>query len=94
LDIGHAWSCESVRSQYYIIEDFVAPDPDRVFNAHIYHEEISGNGHVDPPRWDLIEERLRLLYSIGRPWWVIEIKETEGLLATKKMIDENLVLPH
>lgn len=89
LDIGHAWSCESVRSQYYIVEDFVAPHPDRIFNAHIYHEEISGKGHVAPSRWDLIEERLRFLYSIGCPWWVIEIRETAGLLDTKKMIDTN-----
>jgi len=90
LDIGHAWSSEAVRSQYYAVKDFVTPHPGRVFNAHIYHEEISGKGHITPSRWNHIAGRLRLLYSIGCSWWVIEIKEAEGLLLTKKMIDENL----
>jgi sugar phosphate isomerase/epimerase len=97
LDIGHAWSSESVRSQYYAVEDFVTPHADRVFNAHIYHEEIPGKGHIPPSKWGQIQERLQLLYSIGCLWWVIEIKEAAGLLATKKLIDEKLALlinPH
>jgi sugar phosphate isomerase/epimerase len=97
LDIGHAWSSESVRSQYYAVEDFVAPHADRVFNAHVYHEEIPGKGHISPSRWDHIQDRLRLLLSIGCLWWVIEIKEAEELLATKRLIDDNLGLllnPH
>lgn len=97
LDIGHAWSSESVRSQYYLTEDFVTPHADRVLNAHIYHKEIPGKGHMPPSKWGQIQERLQLLYSIGCLWWVIEIKETAELLATKKLIEENLVLlmnPH
>jgi sugar phosphate isomerase/epimerase len=92
LDIGHAWSSESVRSQYYGVEDFVTPHADRVYNAHIYHKEIPGRGHVPPSRWDHIQERLQLLYSVRCLWWVIEIREAEGLLATKEMINENLHL--
>jgi len=91
LDIGHAYVCESVQSQQYAIEDFVTPHADRVFNAHIYHTEISGQGHVPPKKMEDIEERLFLLQDIGCEWWVIEIKEVEELLKTKKIVDEYLI---
>ena len=90
LDIGHAHACESIRSQLYTAEDFVTPHPDRVFNAHIYHTEISGVGHVPPVRAEDIKERLEILQNIGCKWWVIEIREVDGLLKTKKLIDAYL----
>ena len=87
LDIGHAHVCESVRSQQYAIEDFVSPHTTRVFNAHIYHTEIAGQGHIAPHNGEEIAERLCLLKGIGCDWWVIEIREPEGLLKTKKILD-------
>jgi len=90
LDIGHAHACESVRSQLYTAEDFVTPHSDRVFNAHIYHTEISGVGHIPPVRAEDIKERLQILQNIGCKWWVIEIREVDGLLRTKKLIDTYL----
>ncbi|MFC1812570.1 sugar phosphate isomerase/epimerase family protein [Thermodesulfobacteriota bacterium] len=90
LDIGHAHACESVRSQLYTAEDFVTPHPDRVFNAHIYHTEIPGVGHIPPVRSEDIKERLEILQNIGCKWWVIEIREVDGLLRTKKIIDAYL----
>ena len=90
LDIGHAHACESVSSQLYTAEDFVSPHPDRVFNAHIYHTEIPGVGHVPPVRSEDIRERLEILQNIGCKWWVIEIREVDGLLETKALIDTYL----
>jgi len=90
FDIGHAYVCESVRSQQYAVEDFVTPHTIRVFNAHIYHTEISGVGHMPPVHLEDVEKRLSLLQEIGCKWWVIEIKEAEGLLKTKKIINEYL----
>lgn len=87
FDIGHAQVCESVQSQQYAVEDFVVPHERRVFNAHIYHEEISGQGHIPPRRPEDIQDRLELLTRINCRWWVIEIKEPEALLHTKKIID-------
>ncbi len=46
LDIGYVHACEAIRSQHYTTEDFVSPHPDRVFNAHVYHTEVSGVGHL------------------------------------------------
>ena len=90
LDIGHAHACESVRTQYYSFEDFITPHEGRVLNAHIYHTETAGLGHVPPEGLDDIKERLDLLRNAGCNWWVIEVKELEGLLHTKKLIDQYL----
>ena len=90
FDIGHAYACEAVRSQHYAIEDFVTPHSDRVFSAHVYHEEVSGFGHRPPEKLEDIRDRLVLLQEIGCDWWVIEIKEVEGLLRTKRIIEDYL----
>jgi sugar phosphate isomerase/epimerase len=90
LDIGHAYACEPVQSQQYTVEDFVTPHADRVVNAHIYHTEIPGQGHIPPEKKEDIEDRLSLLKAIGCAWWVLEIREVEGLLKTKKIVDEYL----
>jgi sugar phosphate isomerase/epimerase len=87
LDIGHARVCEAVQSQQYAVEDFVTPHPDRVVNAHVYHEEIPGLGHMPPERIEDIEDRLTLLSSVGCQWWAVEIKEPDPLLTTKKIIE-------
>ncbi|MBW1783570.1 MAG: TIM barrel protein [Deltaproteobacteria bacterium] len=88
LDIGHARVCESVRSQQYAIGDFVTPHADRVFNAHIYHTEVSGRGHIPPEKVAEIADRLALLQEIGCEWWAIEIKESKALLKTKGIIED------
>ena len=93
FDIGHAHACESVRSHHYAPEDFVTPHSDRVLNAHVYHTEVSGVGHIPPNRLEDIEDRLAILQNIGCDWWVAEVREVNGLLQTKKVIDEYLTGP-
>ncbi len=90
FDIGHAEACESVQSQHYEIHDFVTPHPERVRNAHLYHTEISGIGHIPPNTLTDIEDRLALLEKIGCEWWALEIKDVRGLLKTKEIVDEYL----
>jgi sugar phosphate isomerase/epimerase len=90
FDIGHAYVCESVMSQHYALQDFVAPHADRVFNAHIYHTETSGLGHTAPKVLGDIQDRLSLLLEIGCGWWVIEIPQQDELLQTKSMVDDYL----
>jgi len=87
LDVGHAHACESVASQQYAIQDFVTPHPNKVHNAHIYHTEIPGQGHVPPKTGEELSGRLCLLQEIGCDWWVIEIREENHLLQTKGIID-------
>jgi sugar phosphate isomerase/epimerase len=90
FDIGHAHACESIKTHQYAIEDFVTPHPDRVLNGHIYHTELSNRGHIPPERLEEIEDRLEILKSIGCAWWVLEVWDEEGLLQTKKIVDEYL----
>ncbi|MBI5568882.1 MAG: TIM barrel protein [Desulfomonile tiedjei] len=82
FDIGHARVSSSVTSRAYLIEDFVAPHPDRVLNAHIYHEETD-HGHTPPKEVSDVEERLSLLARLSRcDWWVLELREENALLET------------
>lgn len=90
LDIGHAHACESVQSKQYMVEDFVSPHADKVCNAHIYYTEILDKGHIAPRMIADIEDRLSLLEKIGCQWWVLEIRQSEGLMITRKIVDEYL----
>jgi sugar phosphate isomerase/epimerase len=90
FDIGHAHVCESVRSHSYSAKDFVAPHSDRVLNAHIYHKEVPDQGHVAPDRLEDIQDRLAILEEVGCMWWVLEVREENGLLQTQRIVDEYL----
>ncbi len=87
FDIGHARACDAVRTQEYAFEDFITPHMDRVRNAHIYHDEIDGIGHIPPDSLSDISDRLELLMRCGCSWWTLEIRETEGLMKTKQVVD-------
>lgn len=100
LDIGHALVSEVVQTRVYGIEDFVSPHPERLFNAHVYHEEHPVLGHLPPASLGDIEGRLRVLVGTGCPWWVMELREERGMLRTKAMVEafleaqrEDLPLP-
>jgi sugar phosphate isomerase/epimerase len=87
LDIGHARVCQSVQCRMFELEDFVMPNADRVFNAHIYHEEID-NRHVPPECVDNVRGRLDLLMSLQCSWWVLELREETALLKTLGIVRE------
>lgn len=89
LDIGHARVCRSVQCMEFELEDFVMPHPGRVFNAHIYHEEIDDR-HVPPSSLDDIRGRLDLLSSLGCSWWVLELREKAALMETLKVVRQYL----
>lgn len=89
LDVGHAHVSPSVRSHHYKVEDFVAPHPERVLNAHIYHREEPSLGHIPPRELSDIEDRLHLLRRLPLcDWWVLELREEDPLLATLAIISE------
>jgi sugar phosphate isomerase/epimerase len=90
FDFGHARASESIQTQLFTIEDFLAPHYESICNAHIYHIETPGLGHIPPDQLGDIEDRLTLLRGTGCRWWVIEIREAEGLLKTKAFIDSYL----
>lgn len=82
LDIGHARASQAVASGAYEIEDFALPHPEKILNAHIYHEETS-HGHSAPTCIADIEDRLQLLMALPLcDWWVLELREHEALSKT------------
>ena len=87
FDIGHAYECEAVRSRQYAIEDFVTPHADRVMNAHIYHRELEDIGHRPPERLADVKDRIALVNSTGCEWWVLELRDAESLLQTKRIVE-------
>jgi sugar phosphate isomerase/epimerase len=88
LDLGHARICQSVQSGGWRVRDFVSPHPERFVNAHIYHEE-NETGHVPPASLVQMEDRLRLLDTLPLcNWWVLELREEEGLRQTLSIIAE------
>ena len=89
IDIGHAEVCEAVSSQQYNIADFIRPHAENLLAAHLYDRETEA-GHIAPKNLSDIQNRLDLLAKTVCDWWVIEIREAEGLLRTKQMIDEYL----
>ena len=89
LDIGHARVCESVQCQIYELEDFISPYPERVLNAHIYHEETD-HCHVAPTCVDDLRARLDLLSSLPCEWWVLELREERPLIATLAVVRQYL----
>lgn len=85
LDIGHAQVSPSVQSRQYDFEDFVSPHHERVFNAHVYHEERE-DGHVPPEELDDVKDRLSLLSCLPCDWWVLELREEAALLSMLRVV--------
>jgi sugar phosphate isomerase/epimerase len=81
LDIGHARVCSSVETTGHSFEDFVAPHPEKIINAHIYHEERDDR-HLPPRHLDDLRDRLDVLSHLSCDWWVLELREQPALLAT------------
>ncbi len=87
LDIGHARVCQAVQCRLFELEDFVMPNAERVFNAHIYHEEIDDR-HVAPECVENIRSRLDLLSRLSCNWWVLELREEAALMKTLEIVRE------
>lgn len=88
LDVGHAQVSPAVISGGWRIQDFIAPHPDRILQAHVYHEETEA-GHQPPANLAQIESRLRLLESLPLcTWWVLELHNEPALRQTRAIVEE------
>jgi len=86
IDIGHARVSPSVVNDDDKEEDFLLPHPDRVVNAHIYHEE-AGGAHLPPQTVADLADRLNLLLRLPQcDWWVLELRERLPLLDTLQVV--------
>jgi hypothetical protein len=88
LDIGHAHVCASRDVQGHVFERYLLPNRSRIINAHIYHTEIGGEGHVAPSCFEDIRDRVELLEKTPScSWWVIEIKNMHDVLHTRNLLN-------
>lgn len=87
IDIGHAHAVGSKRPSDDIFGGYVLPNLDRICNAHVYHTELEGYGHVPPGCLSDIHHRLDLLgLAPACDWWVIELMNPAEVIGTRDML--------
>jgi len=88
FDIGHAHVCNTLHANGNIYKNYILPNQDKIMNAHIYHTEIKGVGHVVPESLEDIYDRLEILRRAEScKWWVIELKDTKDILHTRDLLN-------
>jgi len=91
IDIGHAHAVQALKPQGDIFGDYVLPHRHRILNAHIYHTELDGYGHVPPETLSDISARLDLLgVAETCDWWVIELMNPSEMLHTRNLLQTYL----
>jgi len=87
IDIGHAHGVRNLYPQMNICGEYVLPNRDKLLNAHIYHTELEGYGHIAPESLTDISSRLDLLgMAESCDWWVIELMSPEKVLSTRDLL--------
>jgi sugar phosphate isomerase/epimerase len=87
IDIGHAHAVRHLHPRDDIFGDYVLPHRERILNAHIYHTELNGFGHVPPSCLSDIHNRLDLLgLAASCNWWVIELMNPSEILRTRDIL--------
>jgi sugar phosphate isomerase/epimerase len=91
IDIGHAHAVGNSRRRDDIFGDYIIPHRDRILNAHIYHTELDGYGHVPPGCLSDIHQPLDLLnLAESCDWWVVELMNPAELLHTRDLLQSYL----
>ncbi|MRR54354.1 MAG: sugar phosphate isomerase/epimerase [Deltaproteobacteria bacterium] len=87
VDIGHAHAVRHLHPELDICAEYVLPHRDRLLNAHIYHTELEGYGHLPPETLADISARLDLLgLAESCDWWVIELMNPAEVLHTRDLL--------
>jgi sugar phosphate isomerase/epimerase len=87
IDIGHAHAVRDLTPAGDTFADYVLPHLNRLRNAHIYHTELDGYGHVPPESLGDISSRLNLLgLATSCDWWVIELMNPSEVLHTRDLL--------
>ncbi len=87
IDIGHAHAVRGLHPGKKLYEEYVVPFRERVINAHVYHTELEGYGHLPPESlWDLSPRLDILSLAPSCDWWVIELLQPEEILRTREFL--------
>lgn len=87
IDLGHAHAVKGRGYGEQIYDRYLFPNCDRLLNAHIYHTDMKGVGHVAPDcLWEIFI-RLKTLSQLPRcDWWVIELQDQQDILRTRSYL--------
>jgi hypothetical protein len=95
IDIGHSHAVRHLHPLSDSFVQYVLPNRDRILNAHIYHTELAGYGHVPPASLADISSRLDILgLADSCNWWVIELMDPTELLDSRALLQEYLERRH
>ncbi|MRR37800.1 sugar phosphate isomerase/epimerase [bacterium] len=87
IDIGHAHAVRELHPRLDICSEYILPNRERLLNAHIYHTELNGYGHVPPGSLADFSDRLDLLgLAASCDWWVIELMDPAEILRTRDLL--------
>jgi sugar phosphate isomerase/epimerase len=93
IDIGHAHAVSHLYPRGDIFGEYVLPHRNKILNAHIYHTELDGYGHVAPECLADISGRLDLLgLADSCDWWVIELMNPTEVLRTRDLLQDYLTI--
>lgn len=91
VDIGHSHAVRHLHPQDDVFSSYVLPNRDKILNAHVYHTELDGYGHVPPGMLTDISSRLDLLgLAESCNWWVIELANPSEVLRTRDLLQSYL----
>lgn len=84
LDIGHAVSCQRVKSGEMTALDFVEMVAERLWEVHLYERET--DRHYPPRDMTILGPIVDHLLTTRCYWWAIELDDTAEALATRALL--------
>ncbi len=91
IDIGHAHAVKDLHPQLKIYDEYIVPHQERILNAHVYHTELEGYGHIPPESlWDMFNRLETLNMAAACDWWVIELMKPAEILRTRDLLQSFL----
>lgn len=88
FDLGHANSCDAVRSESLSSLDFLEIIGHKVIGAHVYEREEPD--HIAPKDLSVLGPMLNRLIELKCGWWVIELPTIDLAINTKNLIRKYL----
>jgi sugar phosphate isomerase/epimerase len=84
LDVGHAISCDHVRSDALQAADFPRLLAPRLRHVHIYEHET--DRHYPPEDMALLGPVVDRLLETPADWWTIELEDQAEILQTRRLL--------
>lgn len=86
FDLGHAVSCEHVKSGRLKPEDFIRIFADKLHELHLYGSE--SDRHYPPRNLAEIQACLDLVAETDCEWWTIELDDYDEIVFTKQLVSD------